>query len=107
MTQDERRREQRIEIAFPLKSDCGRRKERIGIVRNTNAFGMLFFSRSAFEIGDTVELRLLLPGRRGTVAATGRVVRKTSNPDADLWFNGTAVVFDDPVDDVDVGALAA
>ncbi|MGE0869880.1 MAG: PilZ domain-containing protein [Kofleriaceae bacterium] len=98
MAEHERRRFARHSIQLPVSVSTPMRRNRIGMIRDVSASGMLFHSLSRFEIGERVTLMFRI-GRTGST--TAHVVRTFSDPNDDNLFRFvTAVRFDAPLLDL-------
>jgi len=81
-----------------LLPDDGERA-RVAITRDTSETGMLLLTRAHLEVGQSVTVRLLLPGEDGQrPPVTGRVVRREvlSPHEVDFWKEKVALQFDAP-----------
>ena len=100
MRQDERRRAARYPTVFPLEVDCGNRTGRVAVSINASTRGILFASRSSFDIGAEVAMRLLLTSD-DVRTARGRVVRQDREPGNGVWAHRTAVEFIESLPDLE------
>ena len=101
MSGDDRRRYARHVIHVPITVSTGARRNRVGVMRDLSASGMLFHSRSRFELGDRVTLRFQID-ETGSGSTTAHVVRTFCDLNADTLFRFvTAVEFDAPLFDVE------
>jgi hypothetical protein len=95
----ERRRHGRVTFERPVNICTDTRKDRAGMARDLSPTGILFYSRSAFAVGERVEL--LFRTERELKTTTGRVVRASHIVNPNLVFpNATAVEFDVANDDI-------
>ncbi len=95
----DRRRFERHHIMVPINVSTSARRDRAGMIRDVSLSGVLFQSRSKFEIGERVVMYFELPNKKGSAA--GRVVRAETDdsPNNQLRFL-TAVRFDAPLLDL-------
>ena len=94
-----RRRYERHPIHVPVNVSTSVRRDRVGMLRDVSASGVLFHSKSQFEIGDRVTVMFSLAHKKGTTA--GRVVRTETDSEPDNIFRHlTAVRFDAPLLDL-------
>ncbi|MFN0251067.1 MAG: PilZ domain-containing protein [Kofleriaceae bacterium] len=95
----ERRRFERLPIQVPVNVSTSVRRDRVGMIRDLSASGVLFHSLSKFAIGERVVVMFKLPSRKGVTS--GRVVRAQIDPNLDNMFRFmTAVRFDAPLLDL-------
>ncbi len=94
-----RRRFARHPIQVPIKVSTQVRRDRVGVIRDLSASGLLFHSVSRFEIGERVTVLFKLPHGSGSTA--GHVVRTDTDEHPDNPFRFlTAVRFDAPLLDL-------
>jgi PilZ domain len=100
----ERRKHRRYRAHFAVSIDAGKRTGRVGISQDVSAVGLLFNSRSRFEMGEEVTVTLLLRERpddamrvKGTVVRVIPVELRSSFP----WRFMTAVSFQEPVPEIE------
>lgn len=94
----ERRRFPRRRLSTPIGIDTERKRGRAGMTRDVSAGGILFHSRSTYQIGEEVELRFRPPGAEEERQARGRVVRTWEAASPDAFFRYlTAVRFHKPL----------
>lgn len=94
-----RRRFERHSIQVPVSVSTAVRRDRVGVIRDVSASGVLFHSRSKFEVGERVTVMFKVAHRKGTSA--GRVVRTDTDDHPDNIFRFlTAVRFDAPLLDL-------
>jgi hypothetical protein len=92
----ERRRFERHPIQVPVNISTAARRDRVGVVRDLSASGMLFHSRSEFALGERLALEFRIHRDQGSTA--GRVVRTFCDPVLGVTFPYlTAVQFDAPL----------
>lgn len=95
----ERRRFERRPIHVPVSVSTEARRDRVGLIRDVSASGMLFHSKSQFEVGERVTLYFWVEKRIGSTA--GRVVRAACDTNDDNSFPFlTAIRFDAPLLDL-------
>lgn len=95
----ERRRYERLPIQVPVNISTTVRRDRVGMIRDLSASGVLFHSLSKFAIGERVVVMFKLAKRKGVTA--GHVVRASIDPNLDNMFRFvTAVSFDAPLLDL-------
>lgn len=96
---DNRRRFERHPVRVPVNVSTAVRRDRVGMIRDVSASGVLFHSRSKFEIGERVTVMFKLAHRKGLTA--GSVVRTDTDDHPDNMFRFvTAVRFDAPLLDL-------
>jgi hypothetical protein len=78
MTSSERRAHHRYKIHLAVEITAGDRKNRVGVSQDASVRGILLNTRSAFEPGQTIELRIHLPVTEDEAEVTGHVVRVES-----------------------------
>jgi hypothetical protein len=94
-----RRRFERHPIQVPVNISTAVRRDRVGVIRDVSASGVLFHSISKFEIGERVTVVFKIAHRNGTTA--GQVVRTDTDDHPDNIFRFvTAVRFDAPLLDL-------
>ena len=71
---DDRRRHPRASACFAVRIDSSRKRDRVGLCRDTSDGGLLVASPSHFEVGERVQLTVK-DGPRGPRRVHGRVVR--------------------------------
>ena len=92
----ERRGFQRIPIITPVNISTVERRDRIGMIRDVSADGMLFHSRSRFAIGERVSVYFDVDANRHDIS--GRVVRASLDTNHDTLFQHlTAIRFEAPL----------
>lgn len=95
----ERRRYERRPIQVPVSVSTRERRDRVGLIRDVSASGMLFHSQSKFEVGERVTVIFRFEKRNGSTA--GHVVRAACDTNEDNIFRFlTAVRFDAPLLDL-------
>jgi hypothetical protein len=95
---NERRRCERREIWQPVSLNTAERPDRVGMIRDMSATGLLFHSRSRYTIGEQLTM-MYRRHDRGAAYATGQVVRAVLDPNQDTMFPYlTAVRFDSDVE---------
>jgi hypothetical protein len=95
----ERRRFERRPIEVPVSVSTRERQDRVGLIRDVSASGMLFHSRSKFAVGERVRVWFRVEKRIGSTA--GEVVRAACDTNEDNIFRFlTAVRFDAPLLDL-------
>lgn len=98
----DRRRYDRHPIMVPISVSTQVRRDRVGMIRDVSASGVLFHSLSRFEIGERVVVMFKLDRRRGATA--GHVVRAGTDDNPENMFRFlTAVRFDAPLLDLPLG----
>lgn len=99
----ERRRFERLPIQVPVNVSTTVRRDRVGMIRDLSASGLLFHSLSKFALGERVVIMFKLPKRKGI--SSGHVVRAAIDPNLDNMFRFvTAVSFDAPLLDLDLAS---
>jgi hypothetical protein len=94
-----RRTFERHPIQVPVNVSTAVRRNRVGMIRDVSASGVLFHSPSKFEIGERLTIMFKLAHRKGVTA--GAVVRTETDPDPGNVFRFvTAVRFDAPLLDM-------
>jgi len=94
-----RRRFERHPIQVPIKISTSVRHDRVGVIRDVSASGLLFHSVSQFELGERVTVMFKAPHGKGVAA--GEVVRTDTDEHPDNAFRFlTAVRFDAPLLDL-------
>lgn len=84
---------------MPIKVSTPVRRDRLGVIRDVSASGLLFHSLSQFEIGERVTVMFKAPHGNGVTA--GEVVRTDTDEHPDNIFRHlTAVRFDAPLLDL-------
>lgn len=102
----DRRRFERHPIQVPVNVSTQVRRDRVGVIRDVSASGVLFHSRSQFAIGERLAMQFRLA--RDLSSAAGRVVRTTTDDSADAFFRHvTAVRFDAPLLDLPLDSDAS
>lgn len=103
----ERRRFERHPIQVPVNVSTEVRRDRVGMIRDLSASGVLFHSLSKFAIGERVVIQYRVGKARGSTA--GHVVRATTDSNTHNMFRFvTAVRFDAPLLDLPIeSALGA
>lgn len=97
----ERRRFERHNIQVPVNVSAGVRRDRVGVIRDVSASGMLFHSISQFAPGERIVVYFKHNHQRGTTA--GYVVRAELDQKTDSMFRFlTAVRFDAPLLDLEL-----
>jgi hypothetical protein len=95
----ERRCFERLPIQLPVNISTTVRRDRVGMIRDLSASGVLFHSLSKFAIGERVVVMFKLPKGKGVTS--GHVVRAVVDPNLDNFFRFvTAVSFDAPLLDL-------
>lgn len=96
MSATDRRSGARQKAFFAVEIDAGARKHRVGVTRDATARSLLIASPSRFDVGDALDLRVLVPNR-GMVAVHARVTRVEQNgaESPELWRYRLAVELDD------------
>jgi hypothetical protein len=94
-----RRHFERHAIHVPVSVSTAVRRDRVGVIRDVSASGVLFHSLSQFEVGERVTLMFKVKHRHGSTA--GYVVRTDTDEHPDNFFRHlTAVQFDAPLFDL-------
>jgi len=94
-----RRRFERHPIQVPIKVSTAVRHDRVGVIRDVSASGLLFHSLSKFELGERVTVMFKVDHGKGLTA--GEVVRIDTDEHPDNIFKFlTAVRFDAPLLDL-------
>lgn len=87
-----------------------RSAERTALTRDISVSGALVLTRAALELGDQVELDLLLGEHHGLLQVPGRVVRveKLTPSERHLWAAKAAVAFERSIEDseAEIAAIA-
>ena len=90
----ERRVYERHCVAFPVRIDGAGKSDRLGMVHNTSASGMLLGTQSHFVPGQEVVLKFRVRiEQRQEMAVRGKVVRVRVADDRDIFRRMTAVRF--------------
>ena len=105
--QAERRSHRRYRAHFAVSIDAGRRTGRVGISQDVSAVGLLFNSRSRFEMGEELTITLLVrESADDAMRVKGKVVRvlpvelRSHFP----WRFMTAVSFAEPLPEIESSA---
>jgi hypothetical protein len=99
MATENRRHYERHPIQVPVSVSTAVRRDRVGVIRDVSASGLLFHSLSRFEVGERVTLMFKVAHRKGSTA--GYVVRTDTDEHPDNIFRFlTAVQFDAPLVDL-------
>jgi hypothetical protein len=96
----DRRSAGRHSIQVPVNISTAVRRNRVGMIRDVSASGVLFHSRSQFALGERVTIEFhVASGERGETS--GEVVRASTDARDDALFRVlTAVKFDIPLDEL-------
>jgi hypothetical protein len=95
----ERRRFERHAIQVPVNVSTKVRQNRVGVIRDVSASGVLFHSRSRFALGERLTIQFRI--RKDKSSTAGRVVRAGTDQRDDAFFPYlTAVQFDAPLLDL-------
>jgi hypothetical protein len=99
----DRRRFERLPIQVPVNVSTTERRDRVGMIRDLSASGLLFHSLSRYAIGERVIVMFKLNHGKGVTA--GHVVRAQIDENLDNFFRFmTAVSFDAPLLDIDLAS---
>lgn len=103
MTEAERRLHHRYRVHLAVQIDTERRKDRVGVTQDASVHGMLLNTRTIFDIGEELDLKIHLPVTEDEAMVRARVVRVASvDPKSPLPFRYlAAVVFDNPCFDLE------
>jgi hypothetical protein len=96
MVAAERRIHSRQKAFYAVEIDAVTRKRRIGVTRDASERGLLIASPSRFEVGEALQLRVLVPNE-GTRAVGAKVTRVEENGKSspEMWRYRFAVQLDE------------
>jgi len=94
VTATERRRASRRAMWFPAEVGRGERFENVAVGINASLDGVLIACRRAYDVGERLCLRIVLPGDGSVHLANGRVVRHIHDRTAHLWRHHLAIELD-------------
>lgn len=99
MTPSERRLHNRYRVHLAVQIDTARRKDRVGVSQDASVCGMLLNTRSVFDLGEEIDLKIHLPVSEDEALVKGHVVRvQPVDPKSPLPFRYlAAVVFEHPL----------
>ncbi len=91
----DRRTLSRQKAFLAVEIDTATRKKRVGVTRDASRRGLLIASPSRFAVGESLDLKVLVPSR-GEVALQARVTRVEENPvdSHEMWRWRFAVELD-------------
>lgn len=95
---ENRRRNDRHRVAFPVEVSSPHKRDRIGMCRNGSATGMLLGTPSRFEVGDSLTLSFSVHKGAPANLVTAKIVRLDEEAaNRDHWCHRlVAVEFDSP-----------
>jgi hypothetical protein len=108
MTSAERRQHHRYRVHLAVQIDTEGRKDRVGISQDASIHGMLLNTRSQFDIGEELDLKIHLPVTEDEASVRGHVVRMQAvDGKSPLPFRYlAAIAFERPVHELEASLRA-
>jgi hypothetical protein len=98
MSEDERRRESRVDSIVVVEVASGEKAGRFGVTHNASEHGLLIATRTSFKPGDYIELVVHQHDQQDSVIRLkGHVVRVEETPPTFEWRYRVGIRLDEPL----------